>query len=45
MIKYLSRLIFAAMTGALLPIAFVVVCFSYAYVGIVEWSDHVWLRD
>jgi hypothetical protein len=45
MIKFLSRSIFVAMTGTLMPIAFVVVCFNYAYVGIVEWADKTWLED
>jgi hypothetical protein len=45
MIKFLSRSIFVAMTGILMPFAFVVVCFTYAYVGIVEWADKTWLDD
>jgi hypothetical protein len=45
MIKFLSKSIFVAMTGILMPVAFVVVCFNLAHVGIVEWADKIWLND
>ena len=40
MIKFLSRSLFVAMTGTLMPVAF-----TYAYVGICEWADKTWLDD
>jgi len=45
MINFLSRSIFVAMTGILMPVAFVVVCFTFAYAGVTEWADKTWLDN